>query len=91
MTNRLVAVQPVSTFDLSKVENESESENIDEGSQENFYKAFNGFNLTLFWIVVMLISYILAFTIAILVILCDQKFKFLPYHQDENITNNTKN
>lgn len=87
MTRRLTVIQPHEIFDFPSNEEElSNSEKPITESDENFYEAFNYKNLAMFWVVIMLLSYILAFTLAILVILSDQNDKFLAYHKDENFT-----
>lgn len=84
MTRRITVIQPHEFFDFPSNEEDSSSNGKPmEESDENFYEAFNATNLALFWSVIMLLSYILAFTIAILVIICDQKEMFLPHHFDD--------
>lgn len=89
MTQRVSVVQPADFFEMP-LSDEDETQEKSE-SDENFYEAFNAVNTALFWIVIMLISYIMAFSIALLVLLTDKKNKFLAHHFDETLSTNSSN
>lgn len=82
MAQRITVVEP---YELFEFPNDEEDKSVEEERSENFYEAFDGINLGLFWIVVMFLSYILAFSVALLVIMDDKRKKFLAHHYDDNL------
>lgn len=89
MTQRVSVVQPADFFEIPLAE-EIEPEEKSE-SDQNFYEAFDAVNTGLFWIVIMLISYVMVFSVVLLVILTDRKSKFLAHHLDETLSTHTSN
>lgn len=80
MFQKVSVVEPESTFQFFDPQENSNAQTSEASEKENFYNALNAFNLTLFWAVIMLSSYIVAFSIAILVIIADQREHFLVQH-----------